>query len=281
MSTNVNLTDSELDAIMEKIQKMLSLRDNAAATVGEAANAAAMIQKLLAQYNLSLSEIEQHAGAKRPQSDMGRTDFDLGVSQGYQQEWRVQLMWTVTRYNWCRAIFQHGQPGRARWNPETFAWEKGGPKNATMVLIGKAFNVRVCIELNEHLVYELDRLSRNAWKQYAAITPGREGKKTREYESRMFKMSFIKGAIHEIEQRLAQQYRESQGNAAMGALMVVSDAALSTEVTKHFPRLGHHKSSRMGGNADAYAAGQHAGRNISLTPTRKIDGATGSQRRLS
>jgi hypothetical protein len=281
VSENINLTDAQLDSIMAQISKLINMRDHPSASTGEAANAAAMVQKLLAKYNLTLSEIESRDKAARPESEFGRHDFDMGVSQGYQMQWRSDIMWMVAQFNWCRAVRFAGTPGRARFNSETFKWERSAPTNARMVLIGKAFNVRVCIELFEYLVTELDRLSRDAWKQYAKLTPGREGYKTREYESRMFKNSFIQGAVGEIYERLARQYRESQGEAGMNALMVVSEAALATEVAKHFPRLGKAHASRMSGNSDAYAAGQHVGRTMNLTPTRKIESSGSARRRLS
>lgn len=278
MVENVNLTDAQLDSIMERIQKMLRLRDNEAATTGEVANAAAMVQKLLTQYNLTMSEIESRGATQRPVSEMGRSDFDLGVSQGYQQRWRAALVYNVARYGWCRAVFVPGTPSRPRFDEKTGQWVTAAPVNAHSALIGKAYNVRVCIELSEWLISELDRLSRASWKQYAALNAGRPGRKTREYESRMFKNSFIAGAINEITARLAEQHRQSQGDSAVTALAVVSDQALSVEVHKHFPSLKKSRH-RMGGNDGAYAAGQHAGRNISLSPMRKLDG-TGSSRRL-
>lgn len=253
MAENINLTDAELDSIMERIQKLLHLRDHPSASVGEAANAAAMIQKLLAQYNLTLSEVEAKGIRAKPNTEYGRVDFDLGVTQGYQLEWRSQLMWAITRYNWSRAI----------------------RTGSRMHMIGKPHNVRVCIDLYEYLVVELDRLSRQALRAAG-------GRSTMsEYASRQFKMSFIKGALYEIETRLAAQYRESQSTAGMNALMVVSNQALSTEVAKHFPNLKNHRGSRMGGNESAFVQGRIAGRNISLTPTRKIEGqAQSSNRRL-
>lgn len=275
MATNINLTDAELDSIMERIQKMMRLRDNPAATVGEVANAAAMIQSLLDKYNLTLSEIGAHKANGRNEYD--RKDFDLGVSGNLQSQWRSDLMWAITRTNWCRAILLHGRKGGYPFfNKETGTWDVTKPTNSRMALIGKPYNVQVCIELYQFLYEELNRLATLHWKQYAAMPYNDVTKQNRAGKIMRFRHSFFMGAVSEISARLAEQRRQS--SAQITALVVVSDKALTTEVSKHFPLLKH-GVRRSSVDGDAYAAGQHVGRNIGLTPTRKIDSS--STRRLN
>src|ERR1035437_7739682 len=87
------ISDAEMDALMEKIQKMMRLRDAPSATVGEVANAGTMIQDLLIKYNLAMEDVESHEPTRKEANDFQKTDpFEIGASSNYRAEWRGNLL---------------------------------------------------------------------------------------------------------------------------------------------------------------------------------------------
>lgn len=56
--------DAQMERILDRVQKMLALANDAAATEGERDNALRMAHATLAKYNLSLASVESRAGKK-------------------------------------------------------------------------------------------------------------------------------------------------------------------------------------------------------------------------
>lgn len=245
---DVQLTEQELDQLMERIQKMIRLRDNPGATVGEVANATTMIQELLLKYNLSMSEIEQHTPQQKLEDEYQKSDrFDLGASSNYRTEWRVALLNVIARNHFCRMAYFSRTKAQKRWNYTTNQYETVEGKDASAVLIGKPYNVQVTKELYEWIAWQLNRLCTQAWTAYQKEQKEQNGRFAESYgfnpgykgdSKKAFKTSFFDAAVDEIHARLVQARREQEEKYANAhALIVVSDEALAKAYDHYFPKV--------------------------------------------
>lgn len=249
---DVQLTEQELDQLMERIQKMIRLRDNPGATVGEVANATTMIQELLLKYNLSMSEIEQHTPQQKLEDEYQKSDrFDLGASSNYRTEWRVSLLNVIARNHFCRMAYFSRTKAQKRYNYEKREYETVEGKDASAVLIGKPYNVQVTKELYEWIAWQLNRLCTQAWTAYQKEQRGqalRFAEILGDFDNRSnfgkgdskkaFKTSFFDAAVNEIHARLVQARREQEEKYANAhALIVVSDEALAKAYDHYFPKV--------------------------------------------
>lgn len=104
--------------IINKIQKLIRLRDGARAvgSEGEANAAAAAIQRLLTEYNMKLSEIEGTPEAEE-ESCIGRSD-NYNTADNYRSGWKRQLLYAICDYYYCRAYMVTGTPRCAVYGTE-------------------------------------------------------------------------------------------------------------------------------------------------------------------
>lgn len=104
--------------IINKIQKLIRLRDGARAvgSEGEANAAAAGIQRLLTEYNMKLSEIEGTPEAE-DESCIGRSD-NYNTADNYRSGWKRQLLYAICEYYYCRAYMITGTPRCAVYGTE-------------------------------------------------------------------------------------------------------------------------------------------------------------------
>lgn len=239
------MTDTQqvnMAAVLEKIALMKELQERAG-TPGEAAAAAAGIQRLMFKYNISEIEVRQ---AKRDESEgFEREDYNLHS----RDSWRAYLMNYIAEFNFCRMVYRNGMK-----------------KGNIAILVGKEHNIIVTKNLYEYLSDELVRLADIAWKEEV------KGAKLKQHSytsgpslnARSFKHAFFHGATQEIYQRLKRQRQESMEEAGTSsALVVVEEEALNDAIKQMFGRL------RSGSNvtindARGYGRGKEAGRSVNL-----------------
>lgn len=96
--------------VINKIQKLIRLRDGARAvgSEGEANAAAAAIQRLITEYNMELSEIEGTPEAEE-ESCIGRSD-NYNTADNYRSGWKRQLLYAICEYYYCRAYMISNTP---------------------------------------------------------------------------------------------------------------------------------------------------------------------------
>lgn len=232
---------SPQETILSRIKKLSALTEARGATPAEAAAAAAKVQSLLFEHNLTMASVDAHATAPPPEG-FKKTMYTLKASN---IGWQRTLLYVIARYNFCSAITH--------------------PQTTQMSLIGKPSNVEVVIYLYEHVYREIHSMGL-AHRKLALSNKG------------MQYTSFCMGAVATIRQRLKDQQRTNEtASTASTALVVQSQADLDKAVAVHFPRLVKSKATRPN-RLDGFAAGQRAGHGISLN--RGI-GTSPSRRRLA
>lgn len=238
-----NLTGSELDSIVLKIQKLLALSQSS--NEHEAALAAARAQDLLFRYNLDMASV---ADATNPRTAYARNFFTIG--SGKALEWKRDLVFVLARFNFCRAFTYSG--------------------SKTMAIVGQRHNYEVVTGLYDYLSAAFGRLVERAFTEYR-LAGGAEHHLT-------YKTSWLLGAVAGVRaQLLAQQQANKAASEASSALVLVKDAELDAAVNDLIggvvPRKGASAKSVSG-----YGAGYQTGRTIGL---HKQVQATGSAHALA
>ncbi len=218
-----------MDPIVSKIAKLLALARGKGATPGEAAAAAAKVQELLLEHELSMEQVERAAEA----SCYGEERHRLLSGRYHRAQWESVLVRTVAENLLCTVI----QIGDSR----------------EVALIGRAHVIAVAVHLYVYLQREIARLARAEAPHY------------RKHSARdRWERKFALGAIVAIGQRLRARRHEAQADSAMGALVLHTKAALEREVARRYPRLRDGGSIRPRHDSIAWMAGLLAGRGIPL-----------------
>lgn len=108
--------------IIDKIKKLIALRDGAKAigSEGEANAAAAAIHRLLTQYNLDMAEVYSSVGlseAEHKESPIGRSS-NFSTADSYRCGWKQSLLNVLCKYYYCKAYIISGTPYMAVYGTE-------------------------------------------------------------------------------------------------------------------------------------------------------------------
>jgi len=235
---------NDQNAILSKIKKLQALTTERGASPEEAASAAAKAQALLFEYNLSQADVETKEHAPDP---YGKVEHTLAGANRSTVTWRRGLLYTIAKHNWCSAVTL--------------------PNSTKMNLVGKRSNVETVLYLNEILVREIERLAIDAAR---TVLSNRQA----------YMVSFCRGAVSIVHQRLQSQRMDDEREHSRTMGMSAEDSARGTrnavairtageELNKalaHFypGGLSHRTTRSRIGSSDGYAAGQQAGRGLSM-----------------
>lgn len=218
------------DHILNKIKKLLALTEERGATPDEAATAAAKVQALLDEYNLSLEDVP---------TDDPTVNEVVSVDERLAQKARspyakvlAGLLHVIAITNWCRSIYFQSI---------------GGAR-----LYGTKANVQVVRYLYAYLARALMQEAKRT------VPPGENAVS--------WTVSFIEGARHEIYARLRARRAEQRATGdRTNALVVVNDLRVDERVRADFPRTGKataprsHAMGRLAGAAFAHNLPLHDG----------------------
>lgn len=254
MAQNTSIND-----VLTRVRKLMNLAENPSATEGEAANAAAMAQKLLIKYNLSMAQIKD---VDEP-SDYENRNVNLGVAKGQVIGWRRSLLFTLAEENFCRAL---------QWS--------SGPLANTMQVIGKPENIEMVMSMFEYLTATIERLSREGWDEFRKNNHGQPptiySEYTHKYQPMHYKAwlsSFAKGANLAIKVKLRAQRKEMiTADRETTAIVLVIEEELDNAVTSFYDNVGKGKKDKSAIYDAIFEAGYTAGKSISLD--KQVSGTT-------
>jgi len=264
------------ESLIKKIQKCLALSQSP--NENEAALAAQMAQELLTKYNLSMADVE----VKNEKTGELMTDF---VSKGTSDRWKINLMGSVARCNFCSMIMNQNYKG-----------------HVTFILIGKVHNIEVAKQIFGYLVDAMDAIWKldardkvyaevEANKLMHEIQNGGELTPARyRHIKRIAKDSWRLGIASGLGERLKERKRQAEseglnnGNGSdCTALAVQSLYKQEMELNKqHLAE--QHPNLRNAGfgnrriNGDAYGQGQNDSLRVGLNP--QVDGS-GNRKNIS
>jgi len=237
--------NDQLLKIAERIQKLLNLAGNNPSKE-EAAMAAAKASALLAEHNLSLSEIQAVAGANGKEEKVEEEKFTVG-------HWTRWMRQSAAGLNFCTTVYS--STGKKDYKDLLF-------------LIGKPSNVASAKVLIEYLEQTGWRLS----KQHSKI--------------RKEQHAFLLGFSHELSIRLRALKEERSRSAtvspatgntlpALANLYDVHEKANQSAMAQLHPSTRQVQAKLHSSAFSSAAAGRQAGKQVNLSP--QIGGANANR----
>jgi len=226
-----NHNNAEMDKIMSKIKKLKALYEGAKkiGSEGEAQNAAALLNKLLLQYNLSMEEIDLTEKPKDPINHEVISGFEYKSIGG---EWENRLTDVLCRHNLCRCYVY-------------------GSSYKRLLIVGRHENKELVKWMLHMLKERYVEFSKAAYKEYKESP---EYRYTR-YSKDRFQRSYLLGCAEGLDSKLTEEReREKKEDekfaTQVNALVVQSKGALDVYVKEQFGKTGH----RTGGHTNAPSA---------------------------
>lgn len=237
-------TNKKLDNVLSKLRKLKAMYEGALKinSEGEAANAAAAIQRLLTQYNLSMEEIgsdeEKKADVIMEEQTSGYTYKSIGG------EWELRLVYVICKWNFCKC-FQLGT-----------SYKK-------IIILGKQENLETVKWLRKLLSDRFVFFSKEKFKEYK-----RQNEPYRKVGSiDKYQRSYLMGCSAGLDAKLKEEsdrdkVKDENYNAKVNALVVRNDSAINEFVSKKYG-IGRTKTTRIK-STDAYNEGFIDGKNTEL-----------------
>lgn len=237
-----------LNAIREKVKKLLALASCAGATEAEAALAAAKAQELLDEYHLAAADL----GDDADESDAAKR-HDFPGESGRMPTWRNVLREAVASTCNCFGV--------------------RSLQTRTYHLFGKPSDVQLAVELNGFLCEQIERIARGM--------SGDNGGRDRSWHA-----SFKLGCASRVGQRLRQRYKERlaaadvshpsratpDGATRGGALVLYNNRQVAEKIAREAFQCNA-PSRPTARRADAFLEGRAAGDRVRLNPEPKIGGS--------
>jgi len=247
----------EKQRILEKIRGVLARADaSRTGSVEEAATAAAIAAKLMAEHQVSQADLlfdedAQDAQEAARQDPLTRQDI-LGGETRTAVQWQVSLAGGIARANGCKCVYSSGG-------------YKRNASRASITIVGRESAVATCRYIFTYLVPEIQEICKIERKRL-----GISG-----YGTKRWGNSFRHGAVQTLNARMAKARRDAMpklSGSTSTALVAVDREAerVSAYYDRCYPNLGKNNSRRDYDSA-GYGAGAAAGERISLP---------GGQRRL-
>lgn len=237
-------TNQNLDSVLKKLRKLQNLYEGAKKinSEGEANAAAAAIQKLLIQYNLSMDEIG--TDEEKSKDTVLEEKVDGFTYKSIGGEWEFRLLYVICKWNFCKCF------------------QVGGTYKRLMIF-GKKENIETVKWLRSMLSERFVSFSKNRFKEY---------KKTVEYAMNPISMdkyqrSYLMGCAAGLDAKLKEESdrekaKDDEFVAKVTALVVRNDTAV-TEYIENKYKVGKGKARRENFDS-ARAFGFRDGKNTEL-----------------
>lgn len=207
METNVNM-----DAIQKKLRKLQKLYEGAKSinSEGEAAAAAAAIQRILTQYNITMAEVGEEVDKNTIIEETYKYEYSGKTHGG---NWENRLVYVICKHNFCKCF-------------------KSGDKR--MLVVGTSENMEMVKWLRKFLSERFLELSLKRWKEYQETIEYALNPCTRHH----FMRHYLVGAIVGLDQKLTEERRKDKHDADLGAkvtaLIVRNDAAIDSYMASKY-----------------------------------------------
>lgn len=139
------MSDTQVpDKVILRIRRMLALANDKRGNENEAANAASMAQAMIAEYGLSLAQLETGAADATEGGKRAKNSHDRSAMYKYQRD----LMTAVANVHFCRY-----------WIEEVHTLSSGKMRNVKRhVLLGRTINIEAAKIVYDYLIDTMDRL---------------------------------------------------------------------------------------------------------------------------
>lgn len=238
------------ESALQKIRKLLKLQYGAEkiGNSGEAFQAAKMVRKLLMEYNLSLSDIQEEE--QQQATRIVETD-PLSYADQYGVSWKQNLLMIICRYNLCSLIVC--------------------PRRKQMNIVGTEANTIVVKEFYEYFLQVFRRLSMERLNEAQNEYLG-----TGRFMTEPKKKDFLRSYLEGVSRGLQENYESQQPTSQETGLMVchkelIKDYLASKSIGKA------RRCSTTKVRPDGFNAGFDDGRNVNLSKQLNTSGWAAGQ----
>ena len=233
-----------LETVMRKIQKLKKLYEGAKKinSEGEANNAAALITKLLTEYNLSMDEVEMEAQKSKSEIiQESISGYEYRSIGGY---WEQRLTHVLCRWNFCRCYIY-------------------GSSYKRLLIIGKKENLEMVKWLLDMLKERFVAFSKDRYKEYKNGLNEWEKPMSKDKFQRSYLMGCAVGLNAKLQEEHEREKREEvELSERITALVKRNDTELSKYVEEKLGEVGTVKTRER--FDEARQRGFQDGRNTSL-----------------
>lgn len=241
----------ELDNVLKKLRKLKKLYEGAKAinSESEAATAASLIQKLLAEYNITMDEVGTEE-QKKESEDINKEVFSGFTYKSIGGQWEFRLWYVLCKHNFCKCFMY-------------------GNSYQRLIMLGSKANMEIVKWLFGVLSQRFVEFSIERWKKY---------NQTEEYQMGIVKCSkdrfqrgYLSGAVEGLDAKLEDIKRndekaEPEFNAKVTALTVRSNTAIDDYIKAQWGGVKSKNTyrSQMAGSRDARKQGYSDGYNTDI-----------------
>lgn len=198
------------DKILEKIRKLMNLKESALAlgNEGEACAAAAGITRLLIAYNLSETDIPTQERIDNPVV-AEEIPFKSEINGG---KWYEGLIGVVCEYNMCRPLVISTRKDNGRMSRDKFQ------------IVGRKKNVEVVLYLVSFLANKFYQIGRKEYPSYKHDCLFRYGRTPQSLT--MYLRSYLRGCVSGLNAKFLAEKRQLQQECDITALVLSTRAEI-------------------------------------------------------
>lgn len=251
----------DINSILSKLQRLYE-GAKAINSEAEAQNAAAKIQNLLTQYNLSMVDLEA-AVDDEPKTNVTEEKLDDSWQRKCGGFWDQLLLYGICKYNFCYTIVSGQYTHRINRNGKMIF-----EKRHKYIVIGEPQNIEVVKWLFNVLAGQLYRLALKRYEEYReddrqAVMRLFVGEK--KMHRGTFLRSYLAGAAKGVQDKLREEReRELQAQVQVNALVLRHDQQLNDYVAENYKDLRASKPGHIG-SYQAMQQGREDGRKVNIT----------------
>ena len=235
------MSDEKIDKLYEKLRKLMALKESAieVGSVGEAEAAAAAIQRLLREYNLSEEEIPLEQRVANP-----IVVEKLNYYFVYRNNWYRDFMMVLSNANLCQTLRESARHGN-RWIPDK------------LMVVGRKTNVDVVMFLASQLGNRLVAFCKAAYRKHVELKWA-EG--VTAVSEQTFATNYLMGCVAGLERKFEEQNRPTEQSLVLSRTQEIED----------FKKMlyGETKSARTAkqtvNHKDAFWEGYQKGRDVDI-----------------
>jgi len=233
--------------VLERIEKLINLQNNAAATPGEVANCSAAIQNILNKYSLEMSDIQEHIDGLDP-NNIIEESFEMNLANKKNISWHRALMVIICKYNFCKCIVM-------------MTGQRGISTNSINI-IGKRHNIEIVKYFYDYLCGRIVIAARNAaWEDKVYS------------RAKTWANDFAIGVIKEVDIRMAVMRKMSYSDEQSTDLIKKEMAKVDLEFANLHPHTRNISTAKRRINERAVNRGKEFGKNIPLNDALNSGGS--------
>lgn len=233
------MTQTDLDRILDRITALQDMAQMG--TPEEAANAVALIERLLTKYNLSMARVNARREAGRTSEEFVLEHFDIGARTQWLARWRRDLLHGLCQHNFCRSTYTARSP--------------------LVHIVGEPHNIRAVTELYKWIEGQIRQLTNTHW----AVCPLKGV--TSQSGERTWRQSFSLGCVATVIARVGLEKNGTVNQmqaleADTTALVLRKDQEADEAFAAHVKT--RKVSMRTYAEESGYVEGQQAGNKVSI-----------------